>query len=128
MEPDQIDMMNEDELRNELRKLIARPSSCTVDSIVRTVAEWNPENPAGRIGEVVMYHGVPHRVIDAGVQGSRLAALREPNVWRTLHHIRDLALENAKSPQDGWAQIAEWCNIHIPNAKVDAPSGARSAE
>ena len=29
MEPDHIDMMNEDELRDELRKLIARPSSCT---------------------------------------------------------------------------------------------------
>ena len=35
MEPDQIDMMNEDELRDELRKQIARPSSCTVDLIVR---------------------------------------------------------------------------------------------
>ena len=39
MEPDQIDMMNEDELRDELRKLIARPSSCTVESIVRNM--WN---------------------------------------------------------------------------------------
>lgn len=33
MEPDQIDMMNEHELRGGLRKLIAR-SSCTADSIV----------------------------------------------------------------------------------------------
>ena len=32
MEPDQIDMMNEHELRDELRKLIARPSSCTCGS------------------------------------------------------------------------------------------------
>jgi len=39
MEPDQIDVMNEDELRGELRKLIARPSSCTVESIVRNM--WN---------------------------------------------------------------------------------------
>ena len=39
MEPDQIDMMNEHELREELRKLIARPSSCTVESIVRNM--WN---------------------------------------------------------------------------------------
>ena len=39
MEPDQIDVMNEDELRDELRKLIARPSSCTVESIVRNM--WN---------------------------------------------------------------------------------------
>lgn len=39
METDQIDMMNEHELRDELRKIIARPSSCTVDSIVRNL--WN---------------------------------------------------------------------------------------
>ena len=39
MEPDQIDMMNEHELRDELRKITARPSSCTVDSIVRNM--WN---------------------------------------------------------------------------------------
>ena len=47
MEPDQIDMMNEDELRNELRKLIARPSSCTVDSLVRCdgCRWWNAQGP-----------------------------------------------------------------------------------
>lgn len=39
MEPDQIDMMNENELREELRKLIARPSSCTAEFIVRNL--WN---------------------------------------------------------------------------------------
>ena len=33
MEPDQIDMMNEHELRDELRKLIARPPAYTIDEI-----------------------------------------------------------------------------------------------
>ena len=35
-EPDQIDMMNEHELRDELRKLIARPPAYTIDEI----EEW----------------------------------------------------------------------------------------
>jgi len=35
MEPDQIDMMDEHELRGEIRKLIARHSPCTVDSLVQ---------------------------------------------------------------------------------------------
>jgi hypothetical protein len=35
----EIEMMNEEELRYELRKLIARPSSCTVNAVVRNM--WN---------------------------------------------------------------------------------------
>ena len=72
MEPDQIDMMNEHELRDELRKLIARPSSCTVNSLVGRVVE---------IGDLPALDGNPGMVIEC---------TRE----QLMAHGRNLAFEN----------------------------------
>ena len=43
--------------------------------VVRS-GKWEPHAPLYRAGTLVSYWNVPHRVIDAGEQGARLAALR----------------------------------------------------
>lgn len=91
MEPDQIDMMNEEELRGELRKLIARPSSCTVDSIVRNMwnyfadgyNQWDSlgQDEKDTLFKVAVANGQAHRPAtpetadDAAAIGSRVQAV-----------------------------------------------------
>ena len=41
---------------------------------IPSVETWDCYNPSYGVGDMVMYHGVMHRVIDAGKQGLRLAA------------------------------------------------------
>ncbi len=66
-------MIDDDDLRWESR---------TVDG------EWHPEDPPYAVGKLVSYRALPHRVIDAGSQGARLAyepveprATAEPVAW-----------------------------------------------
>ena len=64
MEPDQIDMMNEHELRDELRKMIARPSSCTAVRIIQLLmtpqdAAW--QNRLIGLGSDGVTYSVSHK-------------------------------------------------------------------
>jgi len=43
------------------------------------VKEWDCYDPDPRypVDSIILYHGVPHRVIDADDQGLRLAAIKD---------------------------------------------------
>lgn len=50
--------------------------------------KFNPDLPYEfthlNVGDIVMIKGWPHIVIDAGEQGKRIAAFREPYSWKVV--------------------------------------------
>ena len=52
------------------------------------VKEWDCYDPSYPVNSIILYHGVPHKVIDAGDQGLRLAAIKDIRRYRAAKGVR----------------------------------------